>query len=290
MINNIKDRHLKVLESLSVYKYLVVSQFIKLGVGKNRHYLNPILRELQKGKKPLIGELRFGVLPRFGKLQYVYYLTKYGVEFLIDNLNLTLSEINYPVGTATFFNRDYFHRIACIDFQIAFRLWTDSKGISIDFYHNYYDKTGSNRKDGSKSHVKTKIDIDSDRFIIPDSICQLSKRNKKVLFLFEQHNGKDSKKFMRQLLQHALTIFNESVNKKYDTQKDSRVYCVFEFPKIMQACMKRIVEDDTFHVYRNHFLFKTSEAVKRDFFSGWLSCDGRVLDFLGKTTHHERKI
>ena len=282
-MNDVRERHLKTLETLAVYKYLTVSQFIDIGVKTHKQNMNEILLELQRGKRPLIGCIKFGVLPKIGRLSYVYYLTKQGVTFIIDNLDLTLDQINYPIGTATFFTRDYFHRIACVNFQVAFRKWAESKDLTIDFYYNYYDKTGSNRKEGGiKSRVKTKIDLKQEKYIIPDSVCQFSKENKKVLFLFEQHNGKNTKKFINQLLQHAIALYEKSVQKQYKVQKDSRVYCVFEFPSIMQAVMMRVASDKAFAPFKDHFLFKTAATVKQDFPHGWRTFDARVVDFLGR--------
>ena len=282
-MNDVRERHLKTLETLAVYKYLTVAQFVKIGVKTHKQNMNEILLELQRGKRPLVGCMKFGVLPRIGRLSYVYYLTKFGVAFIVDNLNLTTDQINYPIGTATFFTRDYFHRLACVDFQMAFRKWAESKEISIEFYYNYYDKTGSNRKvSGRKSRVRTKIDLTQEKYIIPDSVCQFSKENKKVLFLFEQHNGKNTKKFINQLLQHAIALYEKSVQKQYKVQKDSRVYCVFEFQSIMQAVMVRVASDKALAPFKDHFLFKTVATVEEDFFHGWRTFDARMVDFLGR--------
>jgi len=102
------------------------------------------------------------------------------------------------------------------------------------------------------------------------------------LFVFEQHNGKDTKKLLKQLLQHAIAIYEKSIQKKYRIAKDSRVYCVFEFHSIMQAVMARIKDDRIFVKFKDHFLFKTCDKMKDDFFYGWQTFDSRMVDFLGK--------
>lgn len=280
----IRERHLKILEALAVYKYLTVTQFIEIGVKKHKQNINETLKEMRETKKPLIGFVKLGLLPGVGKLPYVYYLEKKGVEVLIDYLNLTLKQINYPVGKATIFSRDYFHRVYCIDFQIALRKWANKKVDSVEFYYNYYDKIGSNRKiGGEKSRTLTRIDIDKEKYIIPDSIFKISKNNANAIYLFEQHNGKDTKKFLKQFLNHALVIKKHLVKKIYGTKNDHRVCCVFEEPTIMEAVKRRLQEEHViYELFKDYFLFKTNDMVKEMFFNGWQTYDGRKITLFGK--------
>ena len=70
---------------LAIYKYLTSSQFVKLGVFKKRAYLTNALKTLLDAKQPLIAKHDFN--PLNGKLESLYYLTKYGVKFLIEELD-----------------------------------------------------------------------------------------------------------------------------------------------------------------------------------------------------------
>ena len=209
-------------------------------------------------------------------------MTKNGVEFVIDNLNLELDKIKFPIGTYEFFSRDYFHRIACIDFQIEFRRWTIQRELDIFFYDNYYDKTGSNRKKGSKSIDKTRIDLKNEDYYIPDSAFQFGNEKKKLLYLFEHSNGKNTKKIFKQIYQHAVAIAEKAPVKKYKVEKDCRVVMVFEHESIKSAVMSRMKSDKDLIQFKKYFLLKTHEEVETDFFNGWCFFDGIKVDFFGR--------
>lgn len=280
MLLHIKDRHLKILEYLSIYKFLTIKQFDKLGVLKGSANISRALAEIKKGKQALVGQISFGL--QIGKIPFVFYLTKYGVDFLLENSDIEFENINFPKGTATFFYNDYFHRIACVDFQIGFRKWIESKDIEIEFYYNYYDKIGSNRKTNSRSIVKTKIEINSTDFYIPDSVFKFGSGRKKLVYLFEQSNGKNTKKIFNQIDKHALGIARQTPMRKYKTGTDCRVILVFEYDSTKQAVMKRIADDPVYDSFKYHFLFKTENEVELDFNECWHIFDGSMVDFLGK--------
>lgn len=283
---NFSEAELKVLELLAKYKFLTSSQFVKLGVRNDRDNITKILRELLHTKKNLIERSSFGFMAGYGRLEDFYFLTKKGVNFLVEELGKDPSNIKAPIGTTTLFQRDYFHRWWCIDFYILLSQWIQTQEGEIIFLNYYFDKVGSNRnQDKGASKSINSLELTDEHttkksYIIPDIITKFKTPQREYLYIYEQHNGKDTKRAIEQIEQHFIALAQGTTNKKYNYEKATRIIFVFEFESCKKATIQRLKEIEHSQNFNNLFLFKTNEELKQDFFSKWELIDGTKTNFI----------
>lgn len=279
-MRNVTERQLQILEFLAEFKFLTSYQIIKLLGVKTLPHVNLLLNKLSDGKKPLIGHKSFGLYPGHGKLARVHFLKPEGADFLIEEVGFTPIKIKLTKEKNPLFQRDYFHRVETVNFNIELSEWCKNNDIEKVFFDYYFDKTGSNRN-SSEGALTAKNAIPVGDFqIIPDGVGKLQKEGEDFIFLFEQHNGKDAKRAVKQILTHAQAIAEGSASIKYNHPKGVKVVYCFEF----EACMKSAIKD-LYHNYNlspifDYFLFKTTEQMKRDFGKNWLKLNGQNANFL----------
>jgi hypothetical protein len=274
----ITEQQSRVLHELSRYKFLTASQFHRLGVGEITG-LREKIKALIEIRKPLLGRINFGVHPKKGRLEYVYYLTPYGQNILIEDFGLEKEKIKMPVGNSTLFYKDYTHRKNTIDYQISLYLWAEKQGFEVVFFDTYFDKIGNNRRD-KNSQAKNKIFIGEDLYMIPDGIYFLQDSSEKQLHLFEMYDGKDTKRVMQQLEKHGLAYELGSPSTKYDISKAHRTILVFEFDSIKQAVIKRAKEDEYFADISRFFRLNSLEQTKDNLADNWVTLRGEKISFL----------
>jgi len=279
----IKTKLITAMKLLSRFKYLTSTQFVVLlGVYSQKGTMTNGLKELTDMSKPLVGTQSFGSDPKKGRLSNVYFLTKYGVQYLIDNHNFESEDIYFHNENSNFFNEDYSHRIATIDYKIKLYKWVENSKGDIDLADTYFDFTGSNNnKKGESLKASTKIDI-KDKFIIPDMVNKFTVNNTKYLFAFEQHNGDDTKKLIKQLTQYCLALKENIISKEYNHNKSIRVVVVFEKEGAKRSAIKRLKEYDIFIKLANYFIFKTNKEMIEDFYHNWSLVTDKKVDFLEK--------
>jgi hypothetical protein len=110
-----------------------------------------------------------------------------------------LEEIQKPSGSTVFFQNDYFHRIATVWFAVLFQKWLAINNyglVEMDLYFNskYFD---------GQFHTATRT-WSHGRIVEPDATAIYSAKGAYHTILFEQHNGKDAKRALKQIKQHCL--------------------------------------------------------------------------------------
>lgn len=105
--------------------------------------------------------------------------------------------INAPIQRNSFFQRDYFHRIATITFNILFQRWLINHSHQLYFFKSYF-----NRKKQESAQRETTIKL-KDYKAEPDGIGLYFTNTVPHLFLFEQHNGKDAQRAINQMINHC---------------------------------------------------------------------------------------
>lgn len=274
------EKHLQILEALARYKFLTVSQMLKLGLGgqkNHKQYLQRILKQTRERKRPTLACIKFDGTYKYQKREYVYYLTKRGVEQLLNNTELENHHINRPVGTSSLFERDYTHRMMHIDMMISLYSWCEFKQSKVIFFDSYYDYESTQKRGAPIS--KTNVTIDSERGtrIIPDGIYLIQKSSGKYeLFAWEIHMGRDKQRIMRQLVAHKTAIQQGAISYKYglvnkdqdcrETGLANRVVVIFEHKSTMKNTIEAVRKSqDISEAFYPYFLFGWYEEVIQDF-------------------------
>jgi len=256
-----------------------------MGLYKKRDYLTKALKPLVDMKRPLIAKHNFN--PINGKLESFYYLTKYGVQFLIEEEEFIGDIIKAPKGLSPVKLKDYHHRKFTVDFYIYLSRWLESNGGEINFLNYYFDKSGNNRS-GDKSKFVTalnRIYIDKTNSFIPDINSMFFMDGKKHFCLFEQHDGKDTKRLFEQLYVHIIAIAKATVSKRYKLQESHKVVVVCEEQSVKDSVIKRLQKEKGIEHYNNFFLFKTNAELKEDFFKNWTLISGKQTTFFSIPTN-----
>lgn len=282
---HLTENQVSAIELIAQYKYLTSSQFVEMMSSyKKRDYLTKALKPLLDMKRPLINKHDFN--PINGKLESFYYLTKYGTQFLLDELEYTDSQIKFPKGLSPIKLKDYHHRKFTIDFHINLNQWLSSNEGEIIFLNYYFDKSGNNRTANKTQSVTAlnRIYIDKSNSFIPDVNTKFLIDDKEYLYLFEQHDGKDTKRLFEQLYIHIIAISKSVVQKKYKLQKSHRVVVVCEFESVKKSVIQRLQKIDGIEHYNNFFIFKTNEELQEEFSNNWTLISGEQTTFLPKST------
>ncbi|MBF0264127.1 MAG: hypothetical protein HQL46_02565 [Gammaproteobacteria bacterium] len=85
---------------------------------------------------------------------------------MINECKLRPNTIQIPKHNSIFFQRDYFHRIATIDFNIAFQKWLAEKNYPLQSLFIYFNKQSF----GEKMIAQTQIIIQG-KPVEPDLIA-----------------------------------------------------------------------------------------------------------------------
>ena len=277
---HITENQIIAIKRLAKYKYLTSSQFVEMGLFKKRGYVTNSLKVLIDMKRPLIAKHDFN--PIHGKLESFYYLTKYGKNFLMDEFEYIETKIKAPRGLSPLYLKDYFHRKSTIDFHIQFRQWLESNHGEINFLNYYFDKSGNNRSGDSNKNVVAlnKIQLDATSSFIPDINVKFTLNNKEYLYLFEQHNGDDTKSLFEQLYFHIIAMSKKAISKKYDFTKQYKVVVICEYACVKESVIHRLQKENGIENYYNFFIFKTNAELQEDFYNNWTQISGDRVSFL----------
>lgn len=274
---NITERQLQILEALARFKYLTAQQLAFIAGIKHSSNTSRLLKDLNERKKPLVDYKGFGIIPVHGRLARVFFLTKYGKEVIVEALGLSPESVKYVQNKHSLFQRDYFHRCDTVNFNIHFQKWLEASGYDLEFFTYYFDKTGSNRN--QTGEIANSIQV-RDFKIVPDGIGLFSTPERAFLFLFEQHNGKDKKRAVDQIMAHCVAISEGGAPDKYGIQSAARVYYVFESESCLKSTLSELLQLPEYENFQKFFLFKSKDSLESDFFGGWLYASGEVSSFI----------
>jgi hypothetical protein len=280
----LKQKEIDILIFLAKYKFLCSSQFTRLGLYKNKGDVTNLLKSMAEQKKPLIGIIKFPTDPTIGKLEYLYYLTKFAEKVLLEDLDYPQEKIKAIAKSKPISTKDYVHRKSTIDFHIALNQWLQSNNGEIRFLNYYFDKLGTIRNKDNKSVIEiNRFYLEGGKSFIPDISTKFKVNNESYIFLFEQHNGKDTKRLVEQLHIHLLAISQDVVSKKFKFNKSNRVAVICEEKCVKDAVIQRLQKTNDFKNFYNYFIFKTNEELKKDFFNNWNLINGEQVSFIQKS-------
>jgi len=271
MIRSLTETEFRILDALRVYRYLTVKQLLRLGVTKNQSRLYTVLQGLKGGKRPFVGAMKHGILPGHGLLPHSHYLTRKGAQLLADALQIDPTEVPYPKCAAPI-RTHFFHRLHCVDCEISVRLWSKAEGVTVDFYHSYFDVTGANRsKTKAPRRALTKIDLKNGTGIIPDAVFQLTWPTGECrLFVLEMHNQNRTKRIHDKLAEYRYAIGEGAINRQFNYEHSPRILAVFENERFLELTKKRMAESEAFSTdFTPFFFLGTLEGMERDFGKYW---------------------
>lgn len=270
MIDRLTDVQVKIIKSLATYKFLTISQMMKLGLGSDRAFIQKHIVGLRDRKNPFVSTTGAKTLAGSGRLEAVYFLATLGVEFA---QSLELSDIKFPVNKQISHTQDYLHRKSVIDCEIALR----STGIQIEVFDRYFDTIGNNRI-SSNLTSKTKIEypggtLNSDAIFI----LNVKELETKYLYCLEIHNGKDTKKALEQMAAYVTALSVKAPSLKYGFERGCRVLWVFEHEGCMKAVQQRAMQDPNLPRAEKLFLCKLQSDPQNIFFD-WETLKGEKVN------------
>lgn len=246
------------------------------------------LQGLQPNKKPLVASLDFGTLPTVGRLSKVFFLTKHGAAVVAEQEQADLSGVHYPKNQ-THYGKDYFHRLATIDFHILLHRFCQRHQAEIDFFLPYYHFSGANHtKEESKPQRQSlnRIDIGEGKHFVPDSVFSLTDpENKQWIFSIEIHRGHDTKRAIATLTKHAQAIEQGSINAQYQYNQAIPVLMVCETKAAKRAIQRRLSSLPQFQNLEKYILLKSEEELhtilnasfSTAFAKGWQTYTGKEV-------------
>lgn len=271
----LKEKSIKILEVLAIFKFLSTSQFLTLHLSYHKSNLNKPIKDLLFYN--LIWKLSFGVDPKKWKLENIYYLKSKWVKFLQEELNYKEDSraIKYPIWTSSMFFRDYFHRLYTIEFHIQLFIYLVQNSWIIKVFDTYFDKIGSNRTDWSLK-AKTKLIFSNGNYFIPDAICLYEKENKPQIITFELYRGKDTKRVLKQFIKHLNALSEWLPSKVFNKKIGSKVVCLFDTKEAMISVIRRFRTESKFSNFDNLFIFNYLENwhLKMD---TWIDCNSNNI-------------
>ncbi len=276
---NITASQIEIIKSLGKYKYLTISQLDKLKIFKNKVSIYRSLAPLKAGKYPLVLAQGFGIIPGYGRLEQILFLSKYAKVLLIDELQMNEKYLKIPTSK-TLVSTDYFHRIWTIEFNLQLNIYASQNNGYVKFYDYYFDKAQKVPK-AKFARTKNRIDLkENDKFIIPDGVTKFHLNGRDYLYLFEQHNGLSITKIITQIYSHCMVIKEASAKEKYKFERNNRVVIIFEHEKVMDSVIKKCQVDESLQRFSDFFLFKSNNMLETDFYNNWKNLNGNSILFI----------
>ena len=258
-MNLLQETNIKILELLERFKYLSSSQLIKLGVAGHQASISRIIKRFDS-KKSMIHTLTFPIDYKYGRVENIYFMSKYGAEFLSEYREVEITDIYYIKGNGIF--KDYQHRKSQVTYYIDLYLKSIKENFAIDFFLNYFDKIGTNGKNSNqKLESKTKIIYNDNSFFIPDGIYQITKNRKDgikqaYLYALEIHKGKETKRAIETIEKHIKALIDGSISKKYNYDYICQVVIVFDDENCKRLVLKRLEELEKWEEFKGVFELK----------------------------------
>ena len=241
---------------------------------KNQYSYQTIRRNLEKlykRRKPFINRIEYKKVSHFGKLSSVYNLRKLGLDVIELQLDKEQSK-NAFVPSSPRLTGDYFHRTRTIDFQIKLTLAEQDEGFKTNHCSHYFVY----KKLASSFISVNRINIVGGFHIIPDLIFIIERKGYQRLLLFELHNGKDKKRIIEQIRNHALALVSLNCHAKFKIEKHRyyNILLLFEESQVQKAVIEDVKNDIWYKDVAKFFLCKSLNQECDSFLDGWTDLKG----------------
>lgn len=276
IIQSLSVKPTEALMALSIYRFLTVKQFVKLGIGASEASVRKnILPKLHRSRKPLAKKRKLG-----RTLPDVHYLTEHGVKYLAQVYKLPVEAFPYPKGQVQFGEMFARHRFAQIDFHIGFRQWADSlDDVEILFTDMDFDIIGS-RRQGTFTK-KTEIRLPNDATpIVPDGIFGVNINGEPRIYILEVHRKTETKAVSEQLKRYIDVLETGAVAEKYGLEVSPLICSVHMKDNVLRGVKVSLLKTQDFELFKGAFLFNSVDDLTSELAKGWsLADDQLVLPF-----------
>jgi len=271
IIQSLPPKPLEALQALSIYRFLTVKQFVKLGIGASDASVRKnILPKLHRSRKPLAKKRKLGQF-----LPEVHYLTDHGAKYLSEVHKLPIEEFPYPKGQVQFGAMFARHRFAQVDFHIGFRQWANSRSdVEILFTDMDFDIIGSRRQ--GTFIKKTEIRLPNSNVpIVPDGIFGVMINGEPRIYILEIHRKTETKQVANQLKRYMKVLETGAVASKYGLETSPLICSVHMKQNVfigVKASLRGLREFDAF---KGAFLFNEISLENNGFTECWKFANGR---------------
>ena len=283
-MRDINQREEDILHYLAQLQYLTVAQVAKLS-GQAERTASNHLSNLVKSHRPFVKRKDYLGTGMMGRKPSIYYLSKSGINAL-EELGVERDKIKAPIGAVKNWRSTYNHKVWMIDFFVSLVMWARNEEHGVEYLsYDFQQSKGGNRNNkGGTSASDNRIDINMDGvgYIVPDGVFMVRRGQEKPIFgLFEQHNGSDTARIVRQIENHCVAISHGFPSiwkeaKHHDTYIANRVFIAFENEGCMRSAMYRVARSEDLAPMMQFFLFKLSDDVRNGCFSkGWQFANGQ---------------
>ena len=256
----------RVLQALSLYRYLTVEQMLRLGISKNAKSLRDkslfALRQHRCIQSEKIGSF----------LPDVHHLTKKGVEILnaVEGLELETAPSQKRAPFSALFAA---HRFAQVDFHIGLRQWADERGDAEvllelqDFQHQ--------RRNGGQSRPATELTAPGlVSAVIPDGLFAVGlNTGQTAVYVMEIHRATQSKAVTEQLARYCEVITSGAIGQAYGYAANPVICSVHHQPAVLASVKRRLLAYEGFEKFHRNFVFHALGTLTSDFTGGWHFAD-----------------
>lgn len=107
--------------------------------------------------------------------------------------------------------------------------------------------------------------------------------NQSHIFIFEQHNGKDKKRAIKQITNHCYCLAKGTFSDHFKIKKPSNIYYVFEFETCMKSVINEFKNNACLMAFKDYFFFKTQQQITQNFNNNWNTATNSNSTFIPTT-------
>ena len=259
----------RVMQALSLYRFLTVDQLVGLGVSKNAKSLRD---------KSLFALRYHGCIhsEKIGSfLPDVHHLTKKGwnILYAVEGLEPEAAPSGKKAPFSALFAR---HRFAQVDFHIGLQRWADARGdaeVSLalqDFQHEA--ATG-------QKHTRPATELSVPNLVntvIPDGVYAVElETGQTAVYLAEIHRATQSKAVTEQLHKYCEVIRSRVVQEKFGFSSNPVVCSVHHQPSVLASVKRRLSAHPGFSPFQRNFAFRSLDTLTENFTGGWHFADDK---------------
>jgi len=270
IIKSLPEKPTQALKALSIYRFLTVKQFVKLGIGASEASVRKnILPKLHRSRKPLAKKRKLGQF-----LPDVHYLTEHGAKYLSEAYKQPLEAFPYPKGQVQFGEVFARHRFAQVDFHIGFRQWAESRpDVEILFTDMDFDIIGS-RRQGTFTKKTEIILPNNSKSVVPDGIFGVKINGVPRIYILEVHRTTETKAVANQLKHYIKVLETGAVALKYGVEISPIICSVHMKYNVLHGVKSALLKTERFSAFKGAFLFNAFESIQNNLSNDWQFADG----------------